>query len=181
MLSPFSPPSSRSREDRKPRRSRTNPPTAPGFRGRNCTIPPGRAHVKSTKLPVHSTTWKTGHPSGHFRVQERPGSAGSEISRCFQKSRESVLRIHGFLTDICFPVFHPPCFKRFGRFHASFTPADAHALREDGILSAMRRKMNPRAKKMARDATAILMVPPANLTTAITAEPRKLAPLAKMS
>ena len=54
-------------------------------------------------------------------------------------------------------------------------------LREEGVLSEMRRKRKPRAKKIASEATAMLMVPPASLTAAITAEPRKLAPFAKMS
>ena len=41
--------------------------------------------------------------------------------------------------------------------------------------------MNPRKKKIACDATAILMVPPASFTPAITADPRKDAPFEKIS
>jgi len=41
--------------------------------------------------------------------------------------------------------------------------------------------MKPKAKKTASEATAMLIVPPASLTTAMTAEPKKEAPLLKMS
>ena len=55
------------------------------------------------------------------------------------------------------------------------------AFLEDGSLSDSFRKMNPSAKKIASEATAILIVPPASLTAAMTAEPRKLAPFEKIS
>lgn len=42
-------------------------------------------------------------------------------------------------------------------------------------------KSNPSAKKTARHATATLIVPPASFTTAMTTDPRKEAPLAKIS
>ena len=48
-------------------------------------------------------------------------------------------------------------------------------------LEEITRNTKPRAKKTAREATAMLMVPPASLTQAMTAEPRKDAPLQKMS
>ena len=47
--------------------------------------------------------------------------------------------------------------------------------------SAIFRKTNPSAKKTARHATATLIVPPASFTTAMTTDPRKEAPLAKIS
>ena len=47
--------------------------------------------------------------------------------------------------------------------------------------SAIFRKINPRKKNTACDATAMLIVPPASLTPAITAEPRKEAPFEKIS
>ena len=50
-----------------------------------------------------------------------------------------------------------------------------------GCLLEITRKMKPNAKKMAREATAMLIVPPASLTQAMTAEPRKEAPFAKIS
>ena len=48
-------------------------------------------------------------------------------------------------------------------------------------LSESFRKTNPNAKKMDNNATAILMEPPASLTQAMTADPKKEAPLAKIS
>ena len=49
------------------------------------------------------------------------------------------------------------------------------------FLSATRSSTKPRKKNMAIRPTAMLMVPPANFTAAMTAEPIKLAPLEKMS
>ena len=48
-------------------------------------------------------------------------------------------------------------------------------------LSAMIKKRKPSAKKIAMEATATLMVPPASFTAAIKADPRNDAPLLKMS
>ena len=48
-------------------------------------------------------------------------------------------------------------------------------------MSASIRKTNPSRKKIEILATAILIVPPASFTAAMTADPRKDAPLAKIS
>ena len=50
-----------------------------------------------------------------------------------------------------------------------------------GWASDIFRNTKPRAKKAAREATAMLIVPPASFTQAMTAEPRKEAPLEKTS
>ena len=50
-----------------------------------------------------------------------------------------------------------------------------------GCLSASFKKINPKAKKTVNKPTAKLIVPPANLTPAITAEPKNEAPFEKIS
>ena len=50
-----------------------------------------------------------------------------------------------------------------------------------GCLSANFKNTNPKAKNIVKSPTAKLIVPPANLTPAITAEPKKEAPLEKIS
>ena len=48
-------------------------------------------------------------------------------------------------------------------------------------MLAIFKKINPKAKNIAKHATATLIVPPSNLTAAITSDPKKEAPLEKIS
>ena len=113
-------------------------------------------------------TYKIGRFSStrvpRVRFAARPAPACCRYS-CIPASKRAQCPLHSktLRPKFLYGFYAVGCFCRFS------------------CLSAMRKNTKPRAKKIARHPTAVLMEPPASLTAASTAEPKNDAPLQKIS